>query len=538
MWVYYMSELLEWEWHIDISAKAWGLQVDCFSQELNKFLLDDKLTNREKISNILISDSDLRNWFEEFLKTSNSLLKIKCKRSLQDCNSEEGIKSVISEVIPEWYKVYGNDWVEIAEMIGGISGNSEDSLNSMAEEVVQNEEVAAQDEEVAVQNENESLDNKEKIWRAIETAMNYREDLLIDHPDIDKNSRKKVELVKQQLPEETRNQLKEAGYDDNVINDYILLKVTLNEIKSSSDFDKIKVEQFEKTVNELSALDVFLKKIDNFCNIPDTSLGSFSIENIAQTRSELFNENVWNESLREIKASNLKFRDYNEMFPEIWDDKLIAKYWKFLEWESKEVRLKYQNDLNFKNEIDKARSNPNQSQLKLMYENMVLELRSKKKEMDDETKIAMEELCLISQIKWMYMCMWKWNDYNLNKSNEIETQKIGDEHLILTLKGHIDWVDFSVRQDIKDPGAKLQTSQKLVKSQDGNMFTIGWESNFVDSNFILPSHDEIFKLAVESVNSGWVLDGASDTNEYQELLQEKFMWRVNKLYENTYDYEH
>jgi len=39
-------------------------------------------------------------------------------------------------------------------------------------------------------------------------------------------------------------------------------------------------------------MDVILKRLDNACNIPDTSLNSFSAENIAQTRTELFNEDI------------------------------------------------------------------------------------------------------------------------------------------------------------------------------------------------------------------------------------------------------
>ena len=66
--------------------------------------------------------------------------------------------------------------------------------------------------------------------------------------------------------------------------------------------------------------------------------------------------------------------------------------------------------------------------------------------MDNNTKNMIEELCIISQIKWMYMCMWKWENFNLNKANEIES-----ENWVLTLRWHIDWVDFAIRQDTKNP---------------------------------------------------------------------------------------
>jgi hypothetical protein len=41
----------------------------------------------------------------------------------------------------------------------------------------------------------------------------------------------------------------------------------------------------------------------------------------------------------------------------------------------------------------------------------------------------------------------------------------------MILDGHIDGIDFSIRQDINNPQTKLQTSQKLAK--DGNAFVIG-----------------------------------------------------------------
>ena len=103
-----MSEKFS-EWNVDTWKQAWTSQVDNFSKELSDFLSDEKLNNKEQISNFLISNSDLKNWFEDFLKTANFRQKIKCKKELQNCSTEEKIKSIILENIPEWYKVWNNE---------------------------------------------------------------------------------------------------------------------------------------------------------------------------------------------------------------------------------------------------------------------------------------------------------------------------------------------------------------------------------------------------------------------------------------------
>ena len=71
-----------WTWNIDTWIQTWTPQVDNFSKELSDFLLDDKLTNKEQITNLLVSNSNLRTWFENFLKTANLRQKIKCKKEL------------------------------------------------------------------------------------------------------------------------------------------------------------------------------------------------------------------------------------------------------------------------------------------------------------------------------------------------------------------------------------------------------------------------------------------------------------------------
>jgi len=110
--------------------------------------------------------------------------------------------------------------------------NTEDVLSNAQAEVVQNEDKAVQNEEEAVQNE-----GKVDIQQVRNDAMIARVNLLASLSDqkkaeeIDKKTKEKAELAQQQLPEETRNQLNEKGYDDKFINDYILLRVTLNEVK-------------------------------------------------------------------------------------------------------------------------------------------------------------------------------------------------------------------------------------------------------------------------------------------------------------------
>ena len=309
-------------------------------------------------------------------------------------------------------------------------------------------------------------------------------------------------------------------------------------------------------MDKLSKLDVILKNLDNACNIPDTSLSSFSTENISQTRTELFNEDIWNESLRKTKDSNMGSKShqeaYDKIFPEMWEEDVITKYGNLLEWKLKVFWNQYQNNSEIKKKITEFKNNSSlldekwnllpykkieEKNLDLADDDKILlknydimrsAINEIKENTDKKTKDMMEEMCIISQIKWIYMCMWEWDDFNLNKAKEIES-----ENGILTLKGHIDWVDFAIRQDTNNPEARLQTSQKLAKLADGNMFSVGWKDNFVDSNFILPTQSDIFKLAVESVNSDWALEDADTPAKYVQLTQERFMGRVDNMYEDT-----
>lgn len=132
----------------------------------------------------------------------------------------------------------------------------------------------------------------------------------------------------------------------------------------------------------------------------------------------------------------------------------------------------------------------------------------------------------------MYMCMWEWDDFNLNKAKEIESKD-----WVLTLRGHINWVDFAIRQDTNDPNAKLETSQKLARSADGKIFSMGWQDNFVASNFILPSQNEIFESIVATVQSDKSLEDSDNQDDYLKNLQKNIMWNMEEIYKDT-EYVH
>ena len=177
---------------------------------------------------------------------------------------------------------------------------------------------------------------------------------------------------------------------------------------------------------------------------------------------------------------------------------------------------------NFKDVLNKYNNNENLSDQELSF--LIRGCENVKTQIDNKTKDMVEELCLISQIKWMYMCMWEWANFQMNKSNEIESKD-----WILTLKWHIDWIAFSIRQDTNDPEARLQTSTRLRKKD--NAFEI-W-NHFEDSNFILPSQSEVFNLAVKSVNSDWALQEAETPADYVSKLQDKIMSKMDDMYEDT-----
>jgi hypothetical protein len=68
---------------------------------LSDFLSDEKINNKEQILNFLISNPDLKTLFEKFLKTANNVQKLKCKKELRNCSTEEEIKSIMVENLPD-----------------------------------------------------------------------------------------------------------------------------------------------------------------------------------------------------------------------------------------------------------------------------------------------------------------------------------------------------------------------------------------------------------------------------------------------------
>ena len=513
------------EWNVDTWKQAWTPQVDNFSKELSDFLSDEKLNNKEQISNFLITNSDLKNWFEDYLKTANLRQKIKCKKELQNCSTEEEIKSIILENIPEWYTVWGDELWDNMDKIENIE--DKDFINTK-EQADQKTKQAAQKTERDLKRW-ENLDEHEVLRKAIEErdklVAKYQEQNL--DAKTNQNS-ENYEAVKTQLENNwILNQLRQ-NHNEQFIDDYILVQATLLELKSNP----ISYEQ-----SDISFFDKVVKNLNNSCNIPDTNLSSFSSENISQTRTELFHSEVWNDSLIKAKKSNLESRNYSEMLPEMWNEEMFKKYGQFLQWDLKRCWDEYKsNYLWFVEKINSINAK------KSRWEDLVSEDQSflslewaikwMKEQIDNKTKDMVEELCIISQIKWMYMCIWEWNNFDLNKAKEIQ-----NENWILTLRWHIDWVDFAIRQDTNDPEARLQTSQKLAKSTDGNVFSIGWKDNFIDSNFILPSQNEIFESIAATVQSDKSFSESQDQSEYLENLQTNIMWKMEEKFKDT-EYVH
>ena len=477
------------------------------------------------------ADTQLKTWFENLLKSGipDDFID-KIKQELEENRKagldEETLKflltSLIAETIEWWFKIGSSTYVETLNQI-----------NQEEDEAVRQEDEAVRQEDKAVQYEWNNIDtkndNEAQYWR--EEALRQRLSLNEKYPNLweqtNENS-EKYSVVKNQLENNwVLSQLKELGHDDNFINDYILVQTTLQELKSNPT-------NYEH--DDISTFDKIVKSLDNACNIADTNLNSFSSENISQTRTELFNKDVWNKSLIEARDNNKGHHDYSEMFPEMWEDELIVTYWKFLEWDSKKFWLQYQNDPEMKNKINSIQTNSNptdeENQLLQNYTTMVENLRKIKDERENNAKDFMEEMCLISQIKWISMCIWQeeWKAFNLNKANEIQ-----NDNWVLTLQWHIDWADLSVRQDTNDPEAHLQTYSKLaIVWGDKNTFKIGWDDNYVDSPFILPSQKEIFTEITWVVKSDFDnLKSADNLSNYFETLQSKIMWRMDNVYEDA-----
>ena len=472
-------------------------------------------------------DIQLSSWFNELLKSEGlddfiNKIKLELKEGIMWGLDAETLKFLVISIIAESIQQY-----KISSMSMDNSSNQIDKeVQTIFEGVQENLKVdvfESVQESLKADKENdertEDLINMRKVIEERAKLVHKYENL----DELTNVNSDKYRNVKFQLEQNwTLNQLKKE-HDEQFINDYILAQATLQELKSNpTNYEEADISFFDKLV----------KNLNNSCNIPDTNLSSFSSENLTQTRIELFHPEIWNDSLIKVKNQNMESRDYSNVFPEMWDDDIISKYWKFLEWNLKEFWAKYQYNSEIKNKINELKNSPTISEedRKLLqnYQIMLSEVKKIKEDADNRTKNMVEEFCIISQIKWMYMCMWKSADFELNKAKEIES-----ENWILTLNGHIDWVEFAIRQDTNDPEARLQTSKKIAKSPDGNTFTIGWLNNFTDSNFILPSQQEIFETITETVTSGVSIENFDNADKYLKNLQLSIMWVMDKKYEKT-----
>ena len=357
------------------------------------------------------------------------------------------------------------------------------------------------------------------------------------HDDIKQKTEAEAKKIKDnlQINDKLQKDLEASGIDDNFIYDYILVNVTLNEVrKDPSTFDETKLKEFEWavwTLNDsakLSRFDIFFKSIDNSCNIADTNRSSFDTKNISQTRTELFNGSVWNESL--IKAKDWNKGEHYAIYAEMFNDEnimtTIERYEKFFPEDTKHYLEEYKQHIK-DNTLDEYEKTEEGQKVKET-------LLTIKEKVDGYTQDFIEEMCLMSHVKWMTMCMWE--DFNLNKANEIK-----NENWVFTLNWHVDGVDFSLRHDAKNPDARLQTSSKFSVNADKNSFTIWAEWKFTDSNFKLPSQGEVFELVTQRVkvamDKGWVLDNAWSKEEFLKAmsndLQNDIMWRMDVAYKDT-----
>ena len=496
---------------IDNSENTWGdVKVDNFSKTkefLTQAWIDETLIRQ--VSNDEDTKKDkIYEKFAEFLDKASNVQKIRCKKELKSCKTLDDIKSVILENV--WYKVWV---VEFSEDIWSIKEQKKKTAEKDKETSEKDKETSEKDKKTAeqIEKKKKAIEARDQLVKKYESKDPARDLDTITNENSEKYQVVKTQLennwVINQLKTQLNDQITEGDKDkkneiiNKFIDDYILVQTTLTELKSNPTiYDQ----------NDISYFDKIVKNLDNACNIPDTNLNSFSSKNITRTRHELFNSDIWNQDLIDSKKSNLKSRNYTDLFPDKSEKELINEYGKFLDNEQiKSLIIKYNNNENLTDEEKNY---------------LITGCRRAKEQIDNKTKDMVEELCLISQIKWMYMCMWKWADFQMNKANEIESKD-----WILTLNWHIDWIAFSIRQDTNNPNARLQTLTKLDK-QD-NAFVI-WD-NFVDSNFILPSQSEVFDLAVKSVNSDWALQEAETPADYVSKLQDKIMSKMDDMYEDT-----
>ena len=539
--------------------KVWNLEGEKKDNPRNDIWAEQKGWMKEIFSEP--ENKNLEEGFEAFMWQDENVWEInEAIKEINNCKNKEEVIKIIEKY----------QWSKIALEMGNYGNINERIANEGAEVQITGAEVQMTGEQVKttgeqVQTTGENAKNDVDINAVTiecKEAIEERDRLLnnseIDEKarkDIDKITREKAEIAKQKLPQNVKDQLEERWYDDNFINDYILVRVTLNEVKGNSAFEG-KYQSFENKVNELSGFDAFLKKIDNSCNIPDTWLSSFNDKNISKTRTELFHENkdIWNQYLKEAKKANMDFHErfYEWMFPkEVNENALIGKYGKLLEWDLskfgindengksiKEFWNGYNNSRSLRAELDTINNTPwkdevyKDNETYINYKNMVNALNKIRESVENKTKDLIEEMCLITQVNWMAKCIWQ-EKFTFNKAKEIKIDNEGS----MVLDWHIDWLDFSVRHNPTKEWSPLQVSSKLTKTwnpedpENKNPIEIWGEWKFNDSPFKLPSQNSIFNMitnVVGAVSSS--TQKIEEVDEYLEGMQRNITWEVDKIY--------
>ena len=496
--------------NIDKGLVTQKTQVDNFPKTTK--LLDTKLPDKKDNIKKILWNYELQSLFE-----NNSEFRRKCTADLLSCqNDETKIKEIFLANLPEWYVYVISLDMIVKTDVDEFNNNELNNNFSWALSTDKEWEQAKMDTEQAKEEEAQlrrTIERKKAIEN-LNIALSERLKLTERYENLDvltnENSDNYVATKHKLENDGVLNQLKESDYDEQFINKFILVQTTLHELKSNSA---------NYSQDDISLFDKIVKNLNNACNIPDTSFDSFKENNIANTRTELFHETVWNKWLIEQKQRNIEsHRSYYErLFRVESDDELIQNYWRFLDGDWKRL-------------MEKWLTNP----LSLSWaenDNLMNLVLFKQKEIEDEMRNIVEEVCMTSQIKWFLNCIpGEFSEnFQFNKANEISI----NQDWILQLNGHVNGTNFSLRQNTKDENASLQTSTGLFKN--GNDIDLSWK--YKNSPFILPTSDQVFKVAFESLKSDDSLSKVQNQNDYFETLENLILKNIDKLYSKT-EYTH
>ena len=84
--------------------------------KITEFVSQEWLEGKKDIIDKVLSDKKIKEWFENFLRTANLLIRTKIKKDLLNCKTEEEVKSIIVETLP-WYKIWESSektWVTLS----------------------------------------------------------------------------------------------------------------------------------------------------------------------------------------------------------------------------------------------------------------------------------------------------------------------------------------------------------------------------------------------------------------------------------------